>query len=374
MLSPYIPSPKENLIAEGRKWIDPIPSFPLAMETCNDNEPQIVSSDPDSVYPKVFIQRKLSAFEEEDEEVWSPLSSRGSSRTNSRTNSRANSRSSSPLVKRSPLQDSSLTSPPQKQLNPTVASIRKSSFSKSDGSDDAQTESDDDDVVELLTSSGQRRNSLMSRILERSPAHSPQIVHRSPSHPRTFSDDEGRKYSRSWRYSTGFRRRLRDLRRVDSSSSDDMAYFDSLRTVGGRASLNKSRQRAKSMDIEERLSTEQLKALLAKLRGRMSRESSNGSEVGSEQSGDLHTLRHSVATRFEFSDEEDGEGSDRDMEVDGGVRRRRVGVIRVRDSLPSSQSFSGVPEEDLNTRSQPPDCRSIKSDIVNTRSAYCAIL
>lgn len=343
--------------------MDPISSFPLAMESCNDSEPQITSADPDTVYPKVFIQRKLSAFEEEDEEVWSPLSSRGSSR--------ANSRSSSPLVKRSPLQDSSLTNPPQKLPTPTLTTIRKSSFSKSDGSDDAQTESDEDDVVELLTSSGQRRNSLMSRILERSPAHSPQIVHRSPSHPRTFSDDEGRKTSRSWRYSSGFRRKLRDLRRVDSSSSDDMANFDSIRAVGGRASLNRLRPRARSMDIEERLSTEQLKALLAKLRGRMSRESSNGSEMSLEQSGDLHTLRHSVATRFELSDEEDGEGSD--MEVDGGGRRRRVGVVRTRSSLPSSQSFSGVPEEHLDMESKP-DCLSLKSDIVNTRSAYCTIL
>lgn len=335
------------------------------MDSCSDSEPQIVSSDPDSVYPKVFIQRKLSAFEEEDEEVWSPLSSRGSSR--------ANSRSSSPLVKRSPLQDSSLTNPPQKQPTPTpmVASIRKSSFTKSDGSDDAQTESDEGDVHELLTSSGQRRSSLMSRILERSPAHSPQIVHRSTSHPRTFSDDEGRKNSRNWRYSSGFRRKLRDLRRVDSSSSDDMAYFDSLRTVGARTSLNKSRQRARSMDIEERLSTEQLKALLAKLRGRMSRESSNGSELSLEHSGDLHALRHSVATRFELSDEEDGEGSDKDMEVDGSQRRRRVGVVRARGSLPCSQSFSGVPEERLDVESKPHECLSLKSD---PRSAYCAIL
>ena len=121
------------------------------------------------------------------------------------------------------------------------------------------------------------------------------------------------------------------------------------------------------MDIEERLSTEQLKALLAKLRGRMSRESSNGSEMSLEQSGDLHTLRHSVATRFELSDEEDGEGSD--MEVDGGGRRRRVGVVRTRSSLPSSQSFSGVPEEHLDMESKP-DFLSLKSDIVNTRSAY----
>ena len=355
-----------SLLAEGNKWNGPLSSFPVAMANCNDNEPQILSTDPDSVYPKVFIQRKLSAFEEEDEEVWSPLSSRGSSR--------ANSRSGSPLVKRSPLQDSSLTNPPQKQLPPpSLASVRTPSFSKSDGSDDAQTESDEGDVVELLTSSGQRRNSVMARILERSPAHSPQIVHRSPSRPRTLSDDEGHRSSRSWRHPSGFRRKLRDLRRVDSSCSDDAAYFDSLRTMNGRASL-KSRQRARSMDIEERLSTEQLKALLVKLKGRMSRESSNGSEMGSEHSAsDLHALRHSVATRFELSDEEDGEGSDREMEVDSTVRRRRSGVLRVRGSLPCSQSFSGVPEEHFGLNSHPPNCL-IKSDSVNSRSAYCTIL
>jgi hypothetical protein len=356
--APAFTSPQLGTFTDGKKWNCPSSIFPVAVA---GDEPHVISAEPDALYPKVLLQRKLSTFEEEDEEFTSPFSSRD------------NSRSASPAVKQSPLVNSShspMTSPRPSRHNfkPSPKLITQhNSISKSDGSDDPPSDSDEDEVVELLTASGTRRNSVVMRLMERSPAHSPAVPRRSPSHSwSVMSDDEGRR--KSWRSNTSsFRSKLRNLRRVESSNSDDYSYLDALRPSPKTSLAKCSRQRARSMDIEERYDAD-LKTLTAKLKGRMSRESSNGSsDIGSEQSTDLHSLRVSVATKFDFSDEEDGSGGE--MEVEKS-KQHRSGVVSLNGYLPTSLSYSGLTERQ---RRKAADTLSVRSDIV-TKSAYCVIL
>lgn len=116
------------------------------------------------------------------------------------------------------------------RLSPSMK--KQNSFSRSDGSDDAESE-EDDEIVELLTASGNYSNtlSMLRKRLERgTSSHSPHLSRKSPTHCWTGSSDEEAanllddKHKRRTKHRV-IRERSKSkknrIRRVDSASSDD---------------------------------------------------------------------------------------------------------------------------------------------------------
>lgn len=116
------------------------------------------------------------------------------------------------------------------RLSPSMR--KQNSFSRSDGSDDAESE-EDDEIVELLTASGNYSNtlSMLRKRLERgSSAHSPHLSRKSPTHCWTGSsdeeaanllDDNHKRRSKHRVIRERSKSKKNRIRRVDSASSDD---------------------------------------------------------------------------------------------------------------------------------------------------------
>ena len=129
------------------------------------------------------------------------------------------------------------------------------------------------------------------------------------------------------------------------------------------------------MEIDDCISTDQLRGMMTKLKGRISRESSNGSnDINTEHNIDLTALRHQAVTSFELSDEEDG-GSDQEMEIECSQNSKKNGrVIKpINGKIPTRHSFSGLTEKQKQLKLQS-DIISIKSDTTTSRSAYCSLV
>ena len=113
------------------------------------------------------------------------------------------------------------------RLSPSMK--KQNSFSRSDGSDDAESE-EEDEIVELLTASGNYSNtlSMLRKRLERgTSSHSPHLSRKSPTHCWTGSSDEEAtnmlddKHKRRTKHRVLSKSKKNRIRRVDSASSDD---------------------------------------------------------------------------------------------------------------------------------------------------------
>lgn len=221
------------------KWVGPPSSFPIntleSQEEESTNTTTATATKPttEEINTPVSnflhgkgIRPRLSTFEEESESETSVHT--GSSRASPVPSFYRPSAilSNSPTMKeRSSSMDRvrSIT-----HLSPSMK--KQNSFSRSDGSDDAESE-EDDEIVELLTASGNYSHtlSMLRKRLERS-SHSPHLNRKSPTHCWTgSSDEEGAnklddKHKRRSKHRV-IRERSRSkknrIRRVDSASSDD---------------------------------------------------------------------------------------------------------------------------------------------------------
>jgi len=226
------------------KWVGPPSSFPINTLDSQEEEQATSTSSTANTTPKTStedvttpltnfllgkgLKPRLSTFEEESESETSVHTGGSSSRASpvpSLYRPSAILNSSPTMRERSGSLDRvrsiTLLSPSMKKQN---------SFSRSDGSDDAESE-EDDEIVELLTASGNYSNtlSMLRKRLERG-AHSPHLSRKSPTHCWTGSSDEEAtnmlddKHKRRSKHRV-LRERSRSkknrIRRVDSASSDD---------------------------------------------------------------------------------------------------------------------------------------------------------
>ena len=230
------------------KWVGPPSSFPINTSETQEEEPTATSTS--NVTPSTTtkiedsntpvsnflhgkgLRPRLSTFEEESESETSVHTGGSSSRASPVPSFYRPSAilSNSPTMKeRSSSLDRvrSIT-----RLSPSMK--KQSSFSRSDGSDDAESE-EDDEIVELLTASGNYSNtlSMLRKRLERgSSSRSPNLSRKSPTHCWTGSSDEEAtnmlddKHKRRSKHRVLRERsksRKNRIRRVDSASSDDGA-------------------------------------------------------------------------------------------------------------------------------------------------------
>ena len=234
------------------KWVGPPSSFPLTTLDSQEEEQTNTTTDTTNTTPTTVktaavsnddpntpisnylhgkgLRPRLSTFEEESESETSVHTGGGSSRASPvpsfyRPSAILN---NSPTMKeRSGSLDRvrSIT-----RLSPSMK--KQNSFSRSDGSDDAESE-EDDEIVELLTASGNYSNtlSMLRKRLERgTSSHSPHLSRKSPTHCWTGSSDEEAtnmlddKHKRRSKHRVLRERsksRKNRIRRVDSASSDD---------------------------------------------------------------------------------------------------------------------------------------------------------
>ena len=228
------------------KWVGPPSSFPTEIQeeeetntsntTSTTATPSTTTKASNTEDPPLssFLHNKglrprLSTFEEESESETS-VHTGGSSRASPVPSYYRPSAilSNSPTMKeRSSSLDRvrSLT-----HLSPSMK--KQTSFSRSDGSDDAESE-EDDEIVELLTASGNYSNtlSMLRKRLERgSSSHSPHLSRKSPTHCWTGSsdeeatsmlDDKNKRRSKHRVINKRSKSKKNRIRRVDSASSDD---------------------------------------------------------------------------------------------------------------------------------------------------------
>ena len=207
------------------KWVGPTSSFPLSTWESQDED---TSASEDLAPISNFLHSKglrarLSTFEEESESETSIQTGGGSSRA-----------SPVPTLYR-PSAILNTPSPTMRERSSSIDRVRsvqrkspsmkkQNSFSRSDGSDDAESE-EDDEIVELLTASGNYSKTL-SMLRKRLERGSPHLSRKSPTYCWTgSSDEEGTsklddKHKRRTKQRMHARAKNR-IRRVDSASSDD---------------------------------------------------------------------------------------------------------------------------------------------------------
>ena len=232
------------------KWVGPPSSFPINTSEIQEEEPITSTPNPtptpstttnkteDSNTPVSNfllgkgLRPRLSTFEEESESETSVHTGGSSSRASPVPSFY---RPSAILCNSPTLKERSSSMDRVRSLTRLSPSMKKqNSFSRSDGSDDAESE-EDDEIVELLTASGNYSNtlSMLRKRLERgSSAHSPHLSRKSPTHCWTGSSDEEAanmlddKHKRRTKHRVLRERsksRKNRIRRVDSASSDDGA-------------------------------------------------------------------------------------------------------------------------------------------------------
>ena len=315
-------SPKVGGInGEQQHWKSPTPSFPLTIqqEEVQMVTPQLQESADSphhlSAYTASFHQHRplATTFEEESETDSLPdRNTRGISISPVHSNSpRSHSPHSRNSMAGSPSRSRRLVNA---RSSPSITAV----MSKSDGSDE---EEDEDDIVELMTTSGRfPKGSTFPRM---SPSSSPLLTSRKSPTPWTGSSDE----EVSSIYEAAQHRRLRHKRRsfrrrslrgrptrVNSVSSDDGNPIERRKIAHDK--LLRMRHVHSLPDTPGDSVSESLTELLETIRRQRSNSHRSGSSLsdggrsGAGGEKELTELANSMVSKFELSDEDLEKSSD----------------------------------------------------------------
>ena len=295
----------------------PTPAFPIKIQsTISEDPPEeqeplpgVLTSTPTVLmenmdHNSLYCSRQLSTFEEESEPESIP------------ENRSQRNLSASP-VNGSPNHSGIPRTRSRQLMNSRSSPHLVGSVSKSDVSDDEQE--DEDDIVELMTTSGRfpNKSGTFPRL---SPSHSPLLTsRRSPTHCLTGSSDDevgnvfetGRKHrSKRLPYRKNSRKKLA---RVDSMSSDDGAGSEKIEV---RARMSRKQKllalrHHKSLPAapNDSLTSESLTDLLESIRRQRSgsvRSNSSLSDGVPACGGDrdMTELANSLVSEFKLSDDD----------------------------------------------------------------------
>ena len=237
-------------------------------------------------------------------------------------------------------------------LSPSMK--KQNSFSRSDGSDDAESE-EDDEIVELLTASGNYSNtlSMLRKRLERgsSASHSPHLTRKSPTHCWTGSSDEEATNMLDDRHKRRSKHRvLRErskskknrIRRVDSASSDDGGTMEPNRIALPLLKKHSSNKYAGSSAINvPAINVENCK-----------RSSNDEADCTADVLRELMDLK-SVAKKIELSDDEFDAENYSISETDSKTDLSKTDLLQGLDIVTPMQAIQelpspSVPADDIN--------------------------
>jgi len=321
------------------KWVGPTSSFPL---NTWDSQDEDTSASEDLVPISNFLHSKgirarLSTFEEESESETSVQTGGGSSRASPVPTMY---RPSAILNTPSPtLRERSGSIDRTRSMQRKSPSMKKqNSFSRSDGSDDAESE-EDDEIVELLTASGNysKTLSMLKKRLERS---SPHLSRKSPTYCWTgSSDEEGTsklddKHKRRTKQRMNARGKNR-IRRVDSASSDDGSVEPSRKSLlKHKFPINVT---AKNPETSRRYSSE------------------DTGDCNADVLRELMELK-SLAKKIELSDDEFDADNYSISETDSKTDLSKTDILQGMDTMVPMQAIQELPSPRLTPLSHSKEC------------------